>query len=306
MKYGVVGTKLICGYGDKKIEYTSANRIIISQGKMDKYIVIIKSEVENSEFNNFMQDNDDFDLTITQVVKNVVDGETEIIETKINNISFCKKFTTFDCGYSDNVTIVLATFNCEYGDINFILENEYNNTIINYNTLNSRIYYTCMSAEIKRISPYSLETSAKIDHLYKMSQNNILITGKTIEENLLKDWYKKESFSTGAVYKLKHLYDDWLQDECFKNKSTIDIPNNIKLNNKKDKENNIKKKIQYKKPIICITTKKEFESSANASKYYKIDTSGIRKCCKGKQKSAGVIILDDGTEFKLTWKYLKD
>ena len=51
MKYGVVGTKLICGYGDKKIEYTSANRIIISQGKMDKYIVIIKSEVENSEFN---------------------------------------------------------------------------------------------------------------------------------------------------------------------------------------------------------------------------------------------------------------
>jgi hypothetical protein len=61
-----------------------------------------------------------------------------------------------------------------------------------------------------------------------------------------------------------------------------------------------------KKHIICITTNKEFKSVAEGEKYYGIKNNcgNISKCCNGKQKSAGKIILDDGTVYKLEWKYV--
>jgi hypothetical protein len=133
MRYGVISTKLICEKEDKKIEYVSGNRIIVKQGKIDEYIVVIKAEVENSEFNDFIKENGEFDLTIVQAIKNVVNGEVEKKETKIPNISFCKKFTTFDSklSYANNITIVLTTISCEYEDIKFILESDKKEEYIN-------------------------------------------------------------------------------------------------------------------------------------------------------------------------------
>lgn len=137
MRYEIASTKLICEKGDKKVEYTSANRILTKQGTGDEYIVIIKAEVENSEFNDFIQENEDFDLTIQQVVKNIVNNKTEIIIKNISNISFCKKITTFDSDflYQNIITIVLTTVMYDYEDIKFMLENdkkeEYVKSIIN-------------------------------------------------------------------------------------------------------------------------------------------------------------------------------
>jgi len=182
-------------------------------------------------------------------------------------------------------------------------ESEYKNKIINYNTVNSRIYYACKSVGTVRIPPYSLETSAKVDYLYKLSQYNVPITGKFIEEKLLKDWYKKESFSVGATYKLKNLYDDWIKDEGFNAECTITYiikdDKDLKITN--TKSDNVKN-ISNKKAVICLTTKKEFESTIKAGEFYKCDPSSITKCCKGKVKTCGN--LNGG--MRLTWMYLED
>ena len=40
-------------------------------------------------------------------------------------------------------------------------------------------------------------------------------------------------------------------------------------------------------PIICVELNKEFESALKAGQELGIDSSSIRKCCKGKRKTAG-------------------
>lgn len=56
----------------------------------------------------------------------------------------------------------------------------------------------------------------------------------------------------------------------------------------------------FSKPVICITTKRIFESQTNASRFYNIKCQGnISQCCSGKIKSAGKY---NGQ--KLVWRYL--
>lgn len=57
-----------------------------------------------------------------------------------------------------------------------------------------------------------------------------------------------------------------------------------------------------RKKIICMTTKKIFESIKEASLYYKCGSSGICNCCKNKRKTCGQ--LPNGT--KLKWMYYED
>lgn len=52
--------------------------------------------------------------------------------------------------------------------------------------------------------------------------------------------------------------------------------------------------------VICISTGKEFKSAKEAGDFYKIDRSGIGKCCRGLYSTYGK--LENGT--KLEWKYL--
>ena len=52
--------------------------------------------------------------------------------------------------------------------------------------------------------------------------------------------------------------------------------------------------------VICITTKKIFNTVKEGSEFYKCDSSGIIKCCRGKKKSCGK--LSNGV--KLVWRYL--
>lgn len=54
----------------------------------------------------------------------------------------------------------------------------------------------------------------------------------------------------------------------------------------------------YKK-VICITTNKIFDSIANASRFYSINSSDISRCCRGKIHTSGK--LSDNTPLK--WMY---
>ena len=55
------------------------------------------------------------------------------------------------------------------------------------------------------------------------------------------------------------------------------------------------------KTVICLNTGYCFGSSYDASRYYNTDDSRIRKCCRGKSKSAGKL---NGE--KLRWCYVSD
>jgi hypothetical protein len=56
--------------------------------------------------------------------------------------------------------------------------------------------------------------------------------------------------------------------------------------------------------VICITTGRMFDNITLAMETYKCDH--ITKCCRGKQKTAGKITLEDGRKVGLQWMYLED
>ena len=76
----------------------------------------------------------------------------------------------------------------------------------------------------------------------------------------------------------------------------------VKISNK-----NKGKKMGGKNPmarsILCITTNEKFNSIADASRKYNIDSSAIVKSCRNKCKSAGKHLM---TGEKLYWKYVKE
>lgn len=58
----------------------------------------------------------------------------------------------------------------------------------------------------------------------------------------------------------------------------------------------------HKKPVVCLTNKRVFESIIEAERFYNCPRGSIWKCCKNKCKTAGS--LSDGT--KLQWMYYDD
>jgi hypothetical protein len=81
------------------------------------------------------------------------------------------------------------------------------------------------------------------------------------------------------------------KDFIIKSKKNIkDILNNVNYNNH---ANHVKK-------VICLTTAEIFDSIVKASKKYNFDKSGISKCCRKIQKSAGKHPI---TGEKLEWMY---
>lgn len=84
-----------------------------------------------------------------------------------------------------------------------------NHEIINYATLNSRVYKACKVINIKRIALYDLECSAKMDYLYELYDRKYDIDFVTIEEKL-KIWYPKEIICKDNIYKTMHMFSNWL------------------------------------------------------------------------------------------------
>lgn len=58
-----------------------------------------------------------------------------------------------------------------------------------------------------------------------------------------------------------------------------------------------------KKQVMCMNTKEIFNSIIEASKKYKINSSHISECCKGKRKSAGKHPV---TKEKMIWEYVEE
>lgn len=69
------------------------------------------------------------------------------------------------------------------------------------------------------------------------------------------------------------------------------------------KDESFKKEMgdRYKKKVLCITTNKIFNSINEAADFANISPSGISKCLKGIQKTAGKHPI---TKEKLQWKYI--
>jgi hypothetical protein len=125
--------------------------------------------------------------------------------------------------------------------------------------------------------------------------------------NLSKDGIKITYSLARLVYKAFNpefdIYNNDLIIRHKNNKGEDNKPENLYVFSR-----NIPKLIEtYKKdkqPVICTTTNKEFKCVTDASRYYNVNAGSINKCCKSELKSSGKIVLDDGTVYKLVWKYV--
>ena len=68
---------------------------------------------------------------------------------------------------------------------------------------------------------------------------------------------------------------------------TNDLENNGRLKHRERVSASLKGNQRRAKPVLCITLNRRFESAKQAHNELGVDASGICKCCKGLQKSAG-------------------
>lgn len=120
---------------------------------------------------------------------------------------------------------------------------------------------------------HSEETKKKISELQKGENNS---------------FYGKGYLITGDKH---HMYGKHHSEETKKKISE-------KLKGKKTNGINKHNK-ETSKPVICLTTKRIFNSVNEGGRTYGVDRSSIASCCKGKLKSAGKF---NGE--KLVWKYI--
>lgn len=129
-----------------------------------------------------------------------------------------------------------------------------------------------------------------------------------------------EVFVNSLNSKIKSIYNDWNAqkysiDELanlyhlnpFTIRSYLKTGNKLKLciydkqiNYKKGREKGLKT-FDNRKPVICITTNKIFNSQKEATEYYHIYKTGINDCCNGRIASAGK---HPETGEKLIWKFI--
>lgn len=130
----------------------------------------------------------------------------------------------------------------------------------------------------------------------------------SVRVNLNKDAIKRVHSLARVVYKAFNpdfnYYDDSLIIIHKNNKGEDNELENLSLIRRKNAPNLIIGNEWEETPIKCITTNKTFERIADAGRYYNVNAGSISGCCQKRYPSAGKIILDDGTEYKLIWRYL--
>lgn len=159
---------------------------------------------------------------------------------------------------------------CRYSELEWIKEN----------ILNSRLNELFDLSKINWLECHKYTCSSlvkKACELWNSGIHNVTDIGKIM----------KLSNSTIVKY-LKH---------CSKLKwcNYNSLQEHINSINKMHETNKIK--------VICLDSKKIFESIKNASNTYKVDGSTLSKCCRRKQKSCGK---DPITGKKLHWMYYED
>jgi len=128
---------------------------------------------------------------------------------------------------------------------------------------------------------------------------------KNIKVCLSKNGIKKDHSLARVIYKSFHANFNYNDNNLIIKHKNNNSEDNELGNLEVIRKNNIEGKWSKVK-IKCITTDKEFESVRQASRFYKVDVGNISACCQGKNQSAGKIILDNGIEFKLIWKYIEE
>ena len=175
---------------------------------------------------------------------------------------------------------------------------------------------------------YQISNKGRVKSLHRLDR-----LGRPVQEKILKHGYNKDGYwqvmlSKNGKYKTFRVHR--LVDKAFisnpdnlpevnhidENKEnnnvenlewcTREYNNNYGNRNKKDSE---KKKINYlgtnnpsARKVKCVTTGEVFNTMKEACEKYKVNTSHMCDCCKGKRKSAGKHPV---TKEKLIWEYVE-
>ena len=173
---------------------------------------------------------------------------------------------------------------------NFIIKSQIEKEeIINYASLNSKVYMDFKSINMKRIALTNLLNSAITDYLYGIYKNRKLKNNQELFQDIL-TFYPKENISLTKLNNIKKLYMDITKNENLNliptrkpyNKKRVKKHNNLeeisilkdeKINSKYSFRNAIAKD----KDIFCIIVKK-----GDINKHIKVDEDIIDKIKKYK------------------------
>ena len=123
---------------------------------------------------------------------------------------------------------------------------------------------------------------------------------KSYIKEIYNEWNKENHLDTDELAKKYHRCKDTIQN-YLRLGNTLGWCKYNSTENHKNGRKKAEKSYQFNKPVICITTGKEFESQVAATKYYNIYKSGVNDCCRGHIPSAGK---DPITGKRLIWRYL--
>ncbi|MDK0745660.1 GIY-YIG nuclease family protein [Clostridium perfringens] len=166
--------------------------------------------------------------------------------------------------------------------------------------------------EININKHHSYKTRIKMSEKQKTRFKNLEERKKLSDKG--KEWWDDETKRKERSQKMSGrnnpMYNkDWRDGKTVEELSNIKIKQKIKTKEALSRPE-VKKKLSKansgannpsSRKVICITTRKIFNTMKEASEYYNCSYTGICNCCKGKVKSSGKF-----NDKKLIWEYYKD
>ena len=158
-----------------------------------------------------------------------------------------------------------------------------NNNVDNYIIIDCRYseFNWLKDNAIKELNKYFDLSNINWELAWEESQNNLCV-------NTWRLWNENKEYTINDISKLLFISNDVIRKYLKKGEKIGVCVYNVRRKEKKGKE------YYNSTPVICLTTKRIFNTIHEGAEFYNCYSSGICKCCKNKIKS----------HKGLVWKYL--
>ena len=227
------------------------------------------------------------------------------LSNKYDGFEWCKKYR-YDFYLPDTNTIVEVNggfhYDYEYKYTNAKSLQEVKNNDINKmnvaikNGITNYVQIDARESDFHFIKENIINSD--LSNLYNLKNVNWINVGSNIVNNMLLNvcnFYNKNQDVTIQYISTKFKIHYDTVSKYLKRGSELGLC----LFNSKAHQVKMVRKNHFKRPVVCITTNKTFDSVKEAGDFYHISPSNIFSCCVGRNKTCGE--LHDGTRLK--WAY---